>query len=321
MHQVFLRLRAKLAPETYPYLLGALFILFFAAPLGLFFWFSSRSGETPANVIPTYTSIKGQGSFIEVGGIEPIAPKAGEDFLILAWIRIGAMPTRGERLLLFSTVDGENPVSPGIALAVYPEGYNLRPVVYWQDESGERQSIQFSELTLPEGAWCAFGLSYRKDKYLGLHAAVRAAHGKPEVRLLGGYQVPAIYPKGIPALRLGAFGDNKFRGAIGPVGIFSGQKLTGKLKHLMRDIADEPGTLPRFFKPEAVRAWALGGGGEASPGTKFERFSPPVKEKPEAVTKETAPVKKLVASPAKKTPAAAVTKKTVPVKKQVPGKR
>lgn len=252
----------------------AAFLACFIIPILIFVRSSDQAVESNVGIIPGYISIRSQGHFVELSSDREIGPIAGEDYFVLSWFRFSSFPPSTERLIVYSAIDNNNENRPGYSLALVAEEHSFRPIVYWKNENGEGQSVQFGELTLPEGAWCAFGLSFRKNKFLGLHVAIRPAQGSAEVRLLGGYELKGVIPKVASPIRVGAYGENKFRGAIGPFGIFSGQKLSGNLKAIMKAVAEEPNELPSFFNKSAVKLWVANAGNELQEGSTLKRIYP-----------------------------------------------
>jgi hypothetical protein len=140
-----------------------------------------------------------------------------------------------------------------VALVGGPDG--VRPQVYWQDQDGKGKWLTFAATQMAPKEWYLLALSFRDSRYLGLHIRPLDQAGKVEV--LGGYDLDGYtVPAPKADLLVGAFGGSKFRGRVGPIGVFRGKEMFSDVPKVLKTIAANPLQVPHQFDPEEVVLWA-----------------------------------------------------------------
>lgn len=213
-------------------------------------------------IFPDSASINGPNSYVRINHSLYLEPVAGKDFMLSFWLKPRRLPAIDERYLVLSKFDERSASRRGYAFALARDRESVRPEVYWRDEVNGTW-FTFSEINLEARQWILFVVTLRDGKFLGLHSATipEPAIGQevaptPEVELLGGYELPTpIFPHSESDLLLGAFGGGKFRGQIGPLGIFRGSAITGSLDDILRELVHSPRELPAYFGKEGTGFW------------------------------------------------------------------
>lgn len=178
---------------------------------------------------------------LEIAPSSALSPRRGEGFLMALWIQPRREARTRDRLPLLTRLDSGAPHRTGYQITVEGEGDSIRPRVYWQDSSGAGGWYLFNEFLAEPRVWYLLALSFTEDRYLGLHVATyRGADSKPEIRLLGGYELPGVVvPDPQAPLLIGAYRGSFLRsdfGAFG-AGTFASDH---DLQELIRSIAREP---------------------------------------------------------------------------------
>jgi hypothetical protein len=96
-------------------------------------------------------------------------------------------------------------------------------------------------------------VSFREGRLLGLHGVGDLNDLERGVELLGGYELEEeTYPTVDSSLVVGAYGLNPFRGAIGPLAIFSGAGVDSDLHGIVKRLMRDPLKLPNLIDEESV---------------------------------------------------------------------
>lgn len=216
-------------------------------------------------VFPSSFVVAKEESFIRVQESSNLNPKPGEDFLFVGWFKLRRLPAQGEKITFVSKIDTGRRTRPGYAIAVSRDGESIRPEIYWRDESGKGNWYDFVSFKVPTKTWFALALSFRKDRYLGLHGGVLGSEGaRPAIELLGGYELPkGVVPHSVSDLVIGSPFMGSFRGRIGPVGIVSGFSGDLKLTRVLKDSFENPLGVPR--SDGDVKLWVGGAAKDESP--------------------------------------------------------
>ena len=256
-----------------PVFVGALVILFLVSfSLPLIFTFrlsdittSSQSAADADSLFPNYTAIQSAGQRIEVEHASELNPVAGKDFIVSGWFKLSRLLQSREKILLLGKNDANSEPQSGYIIGLSRDADTIRPIVYWgNDNKGKWYS--FSDISIAAQSWFMLVLSFQEGKYLGLHIATPSATGKTELKLLGGYEVEdAVTPTSSGPFIVGALGDGKFKGRIGPVGVFSSANIGDDLKNVLKELARSPDELPAAFGSEDVVLWAPQGLHDESP--------------------------------------------------------
>lgn len=206
-------------------------------------------------VFPSSFVVAKEESFIRVLSTSNLNPKEGEDFLFVGWFKLRRLPALGEKITFVSKIDSSRRTRPGYAIAVSRDGDSLRPEIYWRDETGKGNWYDFVSMKVPTKSWFMLALSFRKDRYLGLHGGTLGSDGmNPRVELLGGYDLPkGVVPEPHSDLIIGSSSKSSFRGRIGPIGIVAGFPRDMKINTVLRETLENPINIPASYGD--VRLW------------------------------------------------------------------
>ena len=230
-------------------------------------------------VFPLSINITGPNSYLSVETSSAIEPASDKDFFLYIWLKLRRLPAEGERLILLSKFDERSASRRGYSLALSGEREAVRPEVYWRDENNNGTWFTFSELDASARTWTLFALSFRQGRYLGLHAATINSESDyplklPDIKLLGGYELPEIIiPTANSDLLVGAFGGGRFRGRMGPIGIFHTSSLTRKLDEILQHIVSDSRTLPDAIERREVGLWIIDGHEDKSSAANKVKFT------------------------------------------------
>jgi hypothetical protein len=210
-------------------------------------------------LFPDALVVAGPNVFLDVKHSPALEPQPGKDFLISVWVKLKKLPETGESFVIFSKFDEKSAARKGYSFSLTMEQDKLRPGIYWRDENNGTW-FTFSEVGIKPKTWNLFVISFRDEKYLGLHTAQfvdgKGATDEAGVKLLGGYELTnKIFPQNKMDFQAGSFGSGKFRGKIGPVGIFSSQSITKELDPILASFVENPTEVPDFFNTEDVALW------------------------------------------------------------------
>lgn len=187
-------------------------------------------------------------------GLEPVA---GKDFLMISWIKLRKPLEVGDRAIFVGKYDPKTKTRPGYSIGLTRDADGTRPIVYWQDESGIGRWYTFSSVDITPRSWMMLALSFRKGRYLGVHAAENGTLQK--VQLLGGYELDGeLNPTNDADLIIGSFGDSKFRGRIGPVGTVILKSLPSDLAGFVGELAKRPREIPSSVSLDDIGLWTNG---------------------------------------------------------------
>lgn len=211
------------------------------------------------SVFPDAIGISSPNTFITVKSSPSLEPQEGKDFLIAVWVKLKKLPLVGESFVVFSKYDEKSSARKGYSFSLTKEQESLRPSLYWKDNSNGTW-FTFSEVNLEPKHWTLFVITFRDDKYLGLHVATlpdaQAENSQAAIKLLGGHELSnKILPQNKADLLIGSFNGGKFRGKIGPLGIFSSKSLTENLNNILTSLIESPREVPEQFEESDVGLW------------------------------------------------------------------
>jgi hypothetical protein len=99
------------------------------------------------------------------------------------------------------------------------------------------------------------GVTFRAQRYLGVHIAPYGPEANPEV--LGGYDLDgAIVPASKANLSIGAFKRSKFRGHVGPFGVFRDIDIAKDATRILKVIARNPSFDAEPVEASQIALWA-----------------------------------------------------------------
>lgn len=216
--------------------------------------------ESSDKIFPKAVNVNGGNIYTSVQDSVGLSPTNDKDFLIVIWFKPKKSMQNGDRMVLFSKFDANLRSQRGYALALSKEDDVILPEIYWRDEDGKGTWLRFSDLTLIPQEWTMLAISYREQKFLGLHSATIVENLKPEIKLLGGYEFEKpIQPKSTSPLVIGTISNGKFRGHIGALGVFAKADLSSYLNDILESAIQDPSGLPRQFSSDEVKLWTTDG--------------------------------------------------------------
>ena len=209
------------------------------------------------DLFPYSFVVNNSGTTYRVRNAKGLEPVAGQDFLLVSWIKLRKPLDIGDRAIFIGKYDPKTKVRPGYSVGLTKDADGTRPIVYWQDETGNGRWYTFSSVDITPRSWMMLAVSFRKGKYLGVHAAENGTLQK--VHLLGGYELDSeIIPSSEADLVIGSFGDSKFRGRIGPIGTLMLPSLPSDLAGFVGELAKRPREVPRNVSMDEIGVWTNG---------------------------------------------------------------
>ena len=199
-------------------------------------------------------SVTGMGSVIRIKDISPLNPSTG-DFLLFAWFKLKNPLKDGDRAPFLGKFDPNSQNSTGYALALVGGADGIRPHVFWRNEAGEGRWYAFASTQIIPDQWYLFAVTFRAQRYLGVHLSTFGRDATPEV--LGGYDLEGqVIPASPAALEVGAAGSSKFRGRVGPFGILQSVDVARDGGKIIKQIARNPEAIPELVDPSQIALWA-----------------------------------------------------------------
>lgn len=232
--------------------LGALALLF-SSSSATRTWRTRAEAIDRSSDVPVLVSLRNRLAPRVIRGSEDTGPASGEDFLLFVWIKPSRLPATRSRAIAVVKFDPQQITRPGFGIGLARKEGGVWPEVYWKGNSVRGGWYSFPELEYVPHAWALLALSYRADRFLGLHAVVRTPGKEARLVVLGGHVVDGSAPPNarVP-IDVGAVGGgSSFRGDIGPVGIVAGQGLAEHLPRLLMALYQEPSSVPHL--PPSLR--------------------------------------------------------------------
>jgi hypothetical protein len=175
--------------------------------------------------------------------------------MLFVWFKLKAEIDPEERSAFLGKYDPRASNPEGYALALIGGADGVRPHVYWQNSTGKGRWFAFASTHINPGQWYVMGVTFRAQRYLGVHIAPYGAESNPEV--LGGYDLDgAIIPSSQAKLSVGAFKPSKFRGHIGPFGVLRDIDIAKDASRIMKRIARNPSFASDPVDAGKVALWA-----------------------------------------------------------------
>jgi hypothetical protein len=245
------------------YLIGAFcaaFAVSWLAVVAVFFSFTSPKVPSHAgqsnreDAFDDAVAVTRSGSVLTVGHHQLLNP-TGSDFMLFVWLKLKGALNVEERSAFLGKYDtrGDNP--EGYALALVGGADGIRPHVYWQNSAGRGRWFAFASTTIEPGRWYVMGVTFRAQRYLGVHIAPYGPEANAEV--LGGYDLDGtIIPASNANLSIGAFKKSKFRGHVGPFGIFRDIDISKDATRILKRIARNPSFESEPVEESQIALWA-----------------------------------------------------------------
>jgi hypothetical protein len=183
------------------------------------------------------------GTALRVAHHSALNPSGKDDFLFYIWFKLRKPLVDGERAVFVAKFDPDSKIRPGYSMSLVGGPDGVRPHIYWQSEQGQGRWYPFASTQLRAKEWYVLAVSFREERYLGVHLMMHNGGKKPEV--LGGYDLEQqVIPENQADLLVGAFGVSKFRGRIGPFGVIRRPGMTKDVATFVAEMSKEPGILP-----------------------------------------------------------------------------
>ena len=177
------------------------------------------------------------------------------DFMLFVWFKLKSEIDPEERSAFLGKYDSRDSNPEGYALALIGGADGVRPHVYWQNSTGKGRWFAFASTRIKPGTWYVMGVTFRAQRYLGVHIAPYAPDANPEV--LGGYDLDgAVVPASQARLSVGAFKPSKFRGHIGPFGVLRDIDISKDASRIMKRIARSPSFSSEPAEVGQIALWA-----------------------------------------------------------------
>lgn len=172
-----------------------------------------------------------------------------KDFYLAVWLR-SEEPLRDA---VISKVDFETKGKPGLSLRFIRLGEETRPQVYWKN-SEKGGWFTFAPIKQLPNRWKLFLLSFRENRYLGLHVAYETEDETAELVSLGGYDL-SFFPTSESLMKVGKVTAPGYRGEIGPILVFQGgsRKSFEVLKELIMEPEQVATKEPIFSGTEGLQ--------------------------------------------------------------------
>ncbi len=252
--------------------LACAFVLAFSLPIFIlyqgmnYFWRDQESVETPAEAFPQAVRFAAQGSYGKIDYHQALSPIEGNDFFFSAWFKVNQMPAVGQRIMLISKFDPDSKNAEGYAVGITRDPSGYRPIVYWRSAKGNGGWYLFSTLAARPRTWFMLGLSFRAGNRLGLHGVADIDDQVRGVELLGGYELEeSSYPTNSSSIVFGAYGQNPFRGFVGPVSVFNGPEVDNDIHGIVKRLMRKPDEVPDLIEAKSVVARGYLGAALESP--------------------------------------------------------
>ncbi|NMC61810.1 MAG: hypothetical protein GYA55_01440 [SAR324 cluster bacterium] len=246
----------KEAAERRRFLLGGLCLFAFIVLVVLLILGMTSSEIAYSKKGPSFASygINKNGAHIRIAHDSNLNPIVGEDFILMSWFKFFRLPKEKETFLLLSKVDSQLRSQRGYRLGITREHGRLRPFIYWRNSESQGGAYKFSDLNLTPRVWVMFGISFSNQRYLGLHAVIKAAGKKPEVMKLGGYELSVpVFPDSSADVFVGSFGGTPYRGLLGPLSIVSFKERKESLYRIFKTAAQEGESIKSIFGDEQIK--------------------------------------------------------------------
>jgi hypothetical protein len=245
------------------YLIGAFFAAFAVSWLvvvALFFSFKSSQSTTGGSApkvdgaFSDAVAITRSGTVLTVAH-HPLLNPTESDFMLFVWFKLKSSLDLQERSAFLGKYDSKEANPEGYALALVGGADGVRPHVYWQNSAGKGRWFAFASTRIEPGTWYVMGVTFRAQRYLGVHIAPYGPEASPEV--LGGYDLDgSIVPASSANLSIGQFRRSKFRGHVGPFGIFRDIDIAKEAPRILKRIARDPSFEAEPVEQSNVALWA-----------------------------------------------------------------
>ena len=237
------------------------FLIAWLAVVAVFFSFKKDSASRLALLPPgkdgafaDAVAITRSGTVLSVAHHDMLNP-SGSDFMLFVWIKLRSEINPEERSTFLGKYDPKRDNPEGYALALIGGADGVRPHVYWQYASGKGRWFAFASTHIIPDKWYLMAVTFRAGRYLGVHMAPQHSEANPEV--LGGYDLDGeVVPASSSPLAIGAFKRSRFRGHIGPFGVFQNIDIAKDGATILKQIARDPSFAAEPVEDRQLALWA-----------------------------------------------------------------
>lgn len=239
-----------------PFLLLALFLLFFALPIvGALSFFKLQDKEHldhEGDPFPAALQFARKDSHISLPNAPALNIAENDRVLFVSWFKLRKLPREGEKLFLFSKLDSNSKNLSGYVVALTKRGEAIRPTVYWKDEKGKGGWYLFSEIELMLGEWVMLAVSFYDNRILGAYSAVYRSGQLGKLIVAGGVDLEeSIVPQTQAKFIIGSVEGTQFKGKVGPFCLFNFQDYA--VLDLLKEILNSPWNLPESVDRSSLR--------------------------------------------------------------------
>ena len=237
------------------------FAIAWLAVLAVYFSFVSQDNQSVGvatgardDVFSDAVSITRSGTALSVAHHGLLNP-TDSDFMLFVWFKLKSEIDPEERSTFLGKYDPKEENPEGYAIALIGGAEGVRPYLYWQNASGRGRWFAFASTHIVPNTWYVMAVTFRAQRYLGVHIAPYGQESNPEV--LGGYDLDgAIIPASSAKLSIGAFKRSQFRGQVGPFGIFHNIDLSKDASRIMKRLARDPSFANAPVDDNQIALWA-----------------------------------------------------------------
>lgn len=205
---------------------------------------------------PNAIPVMQPGVVLHVSHDDSLNPERERDWVYLSWIKLKKSISPDERVVVSAKYDPSTKLRVGYSLVLRGGVDGVRPVVYWQGETGVGKWYTFAPMQLQSREWYLLAISFRRGT-LGMH--LTSASSPKSLTPLGGYEVgEEVLPVNSTELIAGSFANGKFRGRLGPIGIVTGGDISKDLPSFLKSIAKKPTELPEAPEGSNLVLWTDG---------------------------------------------------------------
>lgn len=226
-------------------------------------FFSLRGGESRSAVVSKPASfdvfsdavtISRSGTVLTVAHHPSLNP-SDSDFMMFVWFKLGSELPPEEPSTFLAKYDPKRPNSEGYAIALIGGADGVRPYLYWRDDRVRGRWYAFASTHIARDTWYVLGVTFRARRYLGVHIAPFGPDASPEV--LGGYDLDGmVVPASSANISIGAVRKSKFRGQVGPFGIFNAIDVSKDASSIMKKLARDPSFANAPVEESQIALWA-----------------------------------------------------------------
>ncbi len=173
-------------------------------------------------------------------------PQVDRDFVLTLWVKFNRAPEPRNDYVLVQKLVGEERRRTGFEFRLNRDRSGTRPIVSWHGAPASSESeFQFSDFKFQPKTWNLFAIGIKEQRFLVMRGVSIRDDKSLDVQNLGAHDLGSSTDiKNLADLYVGALGAGNFQGELGPLMIFSGQKLIDNFDQLVAGIVQSPNTIP-----------------------------------------------------------------------------